>query len=349
MTKKYIINVIPGDGIGKEVVPVAIKVLEKLSVKFGFMLQFRFFDYSCDYYLRNGSMMDKDGIKKLANCDAILLGAVGMPNVPDHISLWGLLIPIRRAFDQYVNLRPVKSLKGINGVLKENKIIDYLIVRENSEGEYSDLGGILYPNTENEIVLQQSVFSKKGTERIVKYAFELAKQRKQTLTSATKSNGIIHSMTYWDKIVDFFAQQNPDVDTSKFHIDILCAQVVKNPDWFNVIVASNLFGDILSDLGPVCTGGMGIAPSANLNPEGKYPSMFEPVHGSAPDIFGKNIANPIATIWSCVMMLDHLGEKEAANHLFNCIEKITESNKTTPDLGGSLSTNQVGESIVELF
>lgn len=347
MTNKYLINSIPGDGIGKEVVPVSIKVLEKLSNVFGFELKFKFFEYSCDYYLKHGAMMDKDGIKKLADCDAILLGAVGMNNVPDHISLWGLLIPIRRAFDQYVNLRPVKSLKGINGVLKDKKNIDYLIVRENSEGEYSDLGGILYPNTENELVLQHSVFSKKGTERIVKYAFDLAQKRKKTLTSATKSNGIIHSMTYWDKIVEGFSKQNPDVETSKFHIDILCAQIVKNADWFDVIVASNLFGDILSDLGPVCTGGMGIAPSANLNPEGKYPSMFEPVHGSAPDIYGKNIANPIATIWSTVMMLDHLGEKEAANHLFDCIEKITEAHKTTPDLGGNFTTSQVGEAIIE--
>lgn len=349
MPKKYIINSIPGDGIGKEVVPVSLNIMERLSKKFGFELSFKSFDYSCDYYLKHGAMMDKDGIKKLADCDAILLGAVGMPNVPDHISLWGLLIPIRRAFDQYVNLRPVKSLKGINGVLKESKNIDYLIVRENSEGEYSDLGGIMYPDTDNEIVIQHSVFSKKGCNRIIKYAFELAHQRKKTVTSATKSNGIIHSMTYWDNIFKTISNQNLDVKTSKFHIDILCAQVVKNPDWFDVIVASNLFGDILSDLGPVCTGGMGIAPSANLNPEGKFPSMFEPVHGSAPDIYGKNIANPIATIWSCVMMLDHLGEKEAAAHLFECIEKITASHKTTPDLGGNLTTTQVGEAIIELI
>jgi tartrate dehydrogenase/decarboxylase/D-malate dehydrogenase len=349
MNNKYIINIIPGDGIGKEVVPVSLQVLDKLSDKFDFELKYKFFDYSCDYYLKHGEMMDNDGMRKLADCDAILLGAVGMPNVPDHISLWGLLIPIRRAFDQYVNLRPVKSLKGVNGVLKENKNIDYLIVRENSEGEYSDLGGVMYPGTENEIVIQHSVFSKKGTERIVKYAFEIAHERKKILTSATKSNGIIHSMTYWDNIFENISKQNPKVETSKFHIDILCAQVVKNPDWFDVIVASNLFGDILSDLGPVCTGGMGIAPSANLNPERKFPSMFEPVHGSAPDIYGKNIANPIATIWSCVMMLEHLGEKEAAAHLFACIEKITESNKTTSDLGGSLTTTQVGEAIIELL
>lgn len=349
MYRKYKLNIIPGDGIGKEVIPVSLKVLGELSKKFDFQLDFKFFDYSCDYYLKHGVMMDKDGLKKLADCDAILLGAVGMPNVPDHISLWGLLIPIRRAFDQYVNLRPVKSLKGINGVLKDKKNIDYLIVRENSEGEYSNLGGIMYPDTENEVVIQHSVFSKKGTERIVKYAFELAHQRKKTLTSATKSNGIIHSMTYWDNIFENFSKQNSKIVTSKFHIDILCAQIVKNPDWFDVIVASNLFGDILSDLGPVCTGGMGIAPSANLNPEGKFPSMFEPVHGSAPDIYGKNIANPIATIWSCVMMLEHLGEIEAAAHLFACIEKITASNKTTPDLGGRLTTTQVGEAIIELL
>ncbi len=349
MPKKYIINVIPGDGIGKEVIPIALKVLKKLSRKFNFILEFKSFDYSCDYYIKNGSMMDEDGLKKLEDCHAILLGSVGMPSVADHISLWGLLIPIRRAFDQYVNLRPVKSLKGIDGVLRDKKSIDYLIVRENTEGEYSDIGGIKNQNRPDEFVFQQSVFSKKGTERIVNYAYELAIKRKKKLTSATKSNGIIHSMTYWDSIVEILSKKNPNVKTSKYHIDILCAQIVKNPDWFDVIVASNLFGDILSDLGPVCTGGMGIAPSANLNPDGKFPSMFEPVHGSAPDIYGKNIANPIATIWCCVMMLDHLGQTVAANILFNCIEKATLKKRFTPDLGGDMTASQFGDYICLLI
>lgn len=349
MSKKHKINVIPGDGIGKEVVPVAIELLVELSKKFDFHIEFNYFNYSCDFYTKTGSMMDADGLTKLADCDAILLGAVGMPDVADHISLWGLLIPIRRTFDQYVNLRPVKSLKGVEGVLREKKRIDYLIVRENSEGEYSDIGGIINPGTPQERVEQQSIFTKKGTERIVKYAFELAEKRKKTLTSATKSNGIIHSMIYWDSIVEDSSKEYPNIKTSKFHIDILCAQLVKNPDWFDVIVASNLFGDILSDLGPICTGGMGIAPSANLNPTGRFPSMFEPVHGSAPDIFGKNIANPLATIWSCVMMLEHLGEQQAANYLFICIEKATATNNVTPDLGGKLSTTMVGAYIRSLI
>lgn len=349
MSKKYIISVIPGDGIGKEVIPIALKVLNKLSIKFGFVFEFKLFDYSCDYYIRNGVMMDKDGLKKLEDCHAILLGSVGMPSVADHISLWGLLIPIRRAFDQYVNLRPVKSLKGIDGVLRDKKNIDYLIVRENSEGEYSDIGGIENKNQADEFVFQKAIFSKKGTERIVNYAYELAAKRKNKLTSATKSNGIIHSMTYWDNIVVSISKKHPNVATSRYHIDILSAQIIKNPDWFDVIVASNLFGDILSDLGPVCTGGMGIAPSANLNPQGKFPSMFEPVHGSAPDIYSKNIANPIATLWSCVMMLNHLEEKDAANFLFNCIENSTLNNKVTPDLGGSLSSTAVGSYICNLI
>ena len=349
MSKKYIISVIPGDGIGKEVIPIALKVLNKLSIKFGFVFEFKLFKYSCDYYIRNGVMMDKDGLKKLEDCHAILLGSVGMPSVADHISLWGLLIPIRRAFDQYVNLRPVKSLKGIDSVLRDKKNIDYLIVRENSEGEYSDIGGIENKNQPDEFVFQKAIFSKKGTERIVNYAYELAAKRKNKLTSATKSNGIIHSMTYWDNIVDSISKKYPNVTTSKYHIDILSAQIIKNPDWFDVIVASNLFGDILSDLGPVCTGGMGIAPSANLNPEGKFPSMFEPVHGSAPKIYNKNIANPIATLWSCVMMLNHLEEKDAANFLFNCIENSTLNKKVTPDLGGSLSSTAVGSYICKLI
>jgi len=233
--------------------------------------------------------------------------------------------------------------------LRDKKNIDYLIVRENTEGEYSDIGGIENKNQPDEFVFQKAIFSKKGTERIVNYAYELAAKRKNKLTSATKSNGIIHSMTYWDNIVDSISKKYPNVTTSRYHIDILSAQIIKNPDWFDVIVASNLFGDILSDLGPVCTGGMGIAPSANLNPEGKFPSMFEPVHGSAPKIYNKNIANPIATLWSCVMMLNHLEEKDAANFLFNCIENSTLNKKVTPDLGGSLSSKAVGSYICKLI
>ncbi len=348
--RSYHIAVIPGDGIGQEVIPAGLKVLEVLSHQFGFQLAFSNYAYSCEYYRRHGKMMPEDGLDRLSDSDSILLGAVGYPGVPDHISLWGLLIPIRRNFEQYINLRPVKLLKGISSPLKNVHEVDFIIVRENSEGEYSSGGGIRDKGMPGEHVIQESVFSKKGVERVMKYAFELASQRKQEVASATKSNGIIHSMTYWDERFQSIGALYPDIKQSQYHIDILCAHFVLHPEWFDVIVASNLFGDILSDLGPAIVGGMGIAPGANINPEKKFPSMFEPVHGSAPDIAGKNIANPIATFWTIVMMLDHLGEKEAGAFLLNSIERLTSSGQVlTKDLGGSAGTTHVTDELIRIL
>src|SRR5438445_3653878 len=308
--KTYEIAVIPGDGIGKEVVPEGIRVLEAAGAKFGIGFRFKHFDWSCETYKATGSMMPADGIARLRDHHAIFLGAVGFPGVPDHVSLWGLLIPIRREFDQYVNLRPVRLMPGVPSPLRDRKPgdIDFWVVRENNEGEYSSIGGRIYEDTDEEVVVQQSTFTRRGVDRILKYAFELARSRpKKHLTSATKSNGISITMPYSDDRVEAIAAQYKDVKVDKFHIDILTAHFVLHPQWFDVVVGSNLFGDILSDLGPAATGTIGIAPSANLNPEREYPSMFEPVHGSAPDIAGKNIANPIGQIWSGAMMLEHLG------------------------------------------
>ena len=291
-----------------------------------------------------------DGLDRLADCDSIFLGAVGYPGVPDHISLWGLLIPIRRRFQQYINLRPVKLLKGINSPLKAAKDIDFMIVRENNEGEYSSIGGRLHEGTPFETVIQESVFTRHGVDRVMKYAFDLACTRKHKLASATKSNGIIHTMTFWDERFREIGKSYPQIEQSQYHIDILCAHFVQHPDWFDVVVASNLFGDILSDLGPAIVGGIGIAPGANLNPEKKYPSLFEPVHGSAPDIAGKNIANPIACFWTGAMMLDHLGETEAASVLIRAIETLAESGKVlTKDLGGIANTTDVTDEIIKII
>ena len=308
----YRIASIPGDGIGQEVIPAGIQVAEVLAQRFGFSIEFKHFDWSCQTYLNTGTMMPKDGLEQLQSFDAIFLGAVGWPSVPDHVSLWGLLIPIRRHFDQYVNIRPVRLLKGIQSPLagRGPEDIDFVIVRENCEGEYSESGGRIYAGTEQEIVLQESIFTRHGTDRILRYAFDLAKKRAGKLTSATKSNGIIHSMPFWDERVKAISSEYPDIEVNQFHIDILTAHFVLHPDWFDVVVGSNLFGDILSDLGPAIAGSIGIAPSANINPKGTYPSMFEPVHGSAPDIAGQGIANPIATIWTLAMMLENLGESE---------------------------------------
>ena len=307
----YNIALIPGDGIGREVIPEGVRVLEVLARGFGFGLEFEPFDYSCRRYLEEGAMMPPDGIARLSRFDAIFLGAVGAPGVPDHVSLWGLLIPIRRSFDQYVNLRPVRLLPGVRSPLAGRKPeeIDFVVVRENTEGEYSEIGGRLFGGTEREMAVQQSTFTRHGVDRVLHYAFELAGRRRGKLTSATKSNGIIHTMPYWDERVAEVAKGYADVAVDQFHIDILCAHFVQHPDWFDVVVGSNLFGDILSDLGPACTGTIGIAPSANLNPERELPSCFEPVHGSAPDIYGRKVANPIGQVWSGAMMLDHLGEK----------------------------------------
>mgnify|MGYP005843388207 CR=1 FL=1 len=346
----YHIALIPGDGIGLEVVPEAVRVLQKLAGLHRFEMQFAEFPYSCEYFLKHGVMMPEDGIEKLKPFDAILLGAVGAPKVPDHVSLWGLLIPIRRSFDQYVNLRPVRLLPGIRSPLagRTAEDIDFVIIRENTEGEYSQIGGRLGSGTEREVVVQESIFTRTGVDRVMRFAFQLARSRsKKHLTSATKSNGIIHTMPFWDERFSAIAVDFPDVKTSRYHIDILTAHFVQHPDWFDVVVASNLFGDILSDLGPACAGGIGIAPSANLNPERQYPSMFEPVHGSAPDIAGRGIANPIATFWSVVLMLDFLGEAAAGKALMAAIEAVTAEGKAlTRDLGGTASTRETTDAVL---
>lgn len=324
-TARYTIANIPGDGIGNEVVPEGLRVLDAVSSKYGVQFDYTDFDWSCERYAKLGAMMPEDGIEELRSHDAIFLGAVGFPNVPDHVSLWGLLIPIRREFHQYVNLRPVRLLPGItppvHGYAPGD--IDFYVVRENCEGEYSAIGGLMYPDTDQEAAIQQTVFTRQGVDRILKFAFDLAMSRDaKHLTSATKSNGIIHTMPYWDTRFQAMADKYPDISTDQYHIDILCAHFVQHPDWFDVVVGSNLFGDILSDLGPGVTGTIAVAPSANINPEKKHPSMFEPVHGSAPDIAGKGIANPIGQIWSAAMMLDHLGQPEAGAAVVRAIESV---------------------------
>lgn len=351
MASNHRIAVIPGDGIGKEVVPEGIKVLDAVSSRFNISFEFEDFDWSCERYLETGAMMPADGIEQLSGFDAIFLGAVGFPTVLDHVSLWGLLIPIRREFQQYINLRPVRLFEGMQCPLvgKKPGDIDFYVVRENCEGEYSDIGGRLYAGTEDEMVMQQSVFTRKGVDRVLKYAFEFAMSRKaKRLTSATKSNGIIHTMPYWDERVAEMATKYPDIDLDKYHIDILVSHFVNRPEIFDVVVGSNLFGDILSDLGPGITGTIGIAPSANINPERDFPSMFEPVHGSAPDIAGQGIANPIGQIWSAAMMLDHLGHRDAHDAIIGAIEVvIREREALTPDLGGSASCEQCGDALVQ--
>src|SRR5258707_667403 len=348
--KTFNIAVIAGDGIGKEVVPEGIRVLEAAGRRFDFRLHWHAFDWSCETYVQTGKMMPDDGLRQLQPFNAIFLGAVGHPSVPDHVSLWGLLIPIRRTFRQYVNLRPVRLFDGIETPLKNWKPgdIDFVIVRENCEGEYSNVGGRLYEGTDQEMAIQQTIFTRRGVTRVIRYAFELARKRKKHLTSATKSNGIIFTMRFWDQCFSEIAAEYPDVRTDQYHIDILTAHFVRHPDWFDVVVGSNLFGDILSDLGPAVVGSIGIAPSANLNPENEYPSMFEPVHGSAPDIAGKGLANPIGQIWSGAMMLRHFGAAEAADAVEHAIAAILANAKVrTPDIGGSSSTQELGEAIAK--
>ncbi|MCP4008454.1 MAG: tartrate dehydrogenase [Proteobacteria bacterium] len=343
------IAVIAGDGIGKEVMPEGIRVLEAAGRKFDINFNWTAFDWSCQTWQETGRMMPEDGIEQLSGFDAIYLGAVGFPGVPDHISLWGLLIPIRREFEQYINLRPVRLFEGAPCPLagKQPGDIDFLVVRENCEGEYSNVGGRLYAGTEDEVVIQQSIFTRKGVDRVVEYAFELAQKRpRKKLVSATKSNGIIHTMPFWDERVATISKRYPDVDVEKYHIDILTSHFVNKPEIFDVVVGSNLFGDILSDLGPGITGTIAIAPSANINPEGRYPSMFEPVHGSAPDIAGKNVANPIGQIWSGAMLLAHFGHQQAHDAILEGIEQLIRSGEyLTPDMGGKASTQAVGEAI----
>ncbi len=350
---QFNIAVIPGDGIGTEVIPEGIKALEAAASKHGVELNFTNFDWSCETYHRTGRMMPEDGLEQLKQFDSIFLGAVGFPGVPDHISLWGLLLPIRRAFNQYVNLRPVRLFEGLQSPLanKQPGDIDFYVVRENVEGEYSNIGGIQYENTEDEVVSQQSIFTRKGTDRILKYAFDLAQSRdKKHLSSATKSNGLFHSMPYWDSRVEAMAEHYPDIRVDQFHIDIFTANLVRMPEFYDVIVGSNLFGDILSDLGPACTGTIAIAPSANINPEKDFPSMFEPVHGSAPDIAGQNIANPIGTVWAAAMMMQHLGRQDMHDTIMSAIEAvIREQTALTRDMGGTASTQELGQAITDII
>ena len=349
--RHYRIAVIPGDGIGQEVVPEGVRVLQAAAERFGFTLQLDEFDFaSCDYFLKQGSMLPVDWKEQIGHHDAIFFGAVGWPDkVPDHISLWGSLIQFRREFDQYVNLRPVRLMRGVPCPLAGRKPgdIDFYVVRENTEGEYSSIGGRIFPGTEREVVLQETVMTRVGVDRILRFAFEMAQRRsKKHLTSATKSNGISITMPFWDERVEVMGRSYPSVRWDKYHIDILTAHFVLNPDRFDVVVASNLFGDILSDLGPACAGTIGIAPSGNINPEGRFPSLFEPVHGSAPDIAGKGIANPIAQVWSAAMMLEHLGEQEAAAAILEAIEAtLVDKSLCTRDVGGTADTRTAGAAI----
>ncbi len=352
MQRTYKIAAVPGDGIGKETVPEGLRVLEAAATRFGFRLQTTDYDWSCERYAKTGAMMPADGLDQLRQHDSVFLGAVGWPGVPDHVSLWGLLIPIRRGFDQYASVRPCRLMPGAHTPLagRTEKDIDFYVVRENTEGEYSATGGRMYEGTDREVVTQQSVFSRHGTDRILKYAFELAMTRpRRKLTSATKSNGITITMPYWDERFAEMAKKYPGVETDQFHIDILCAHFVQHPDWFDVVVGSNLFGDILSDLGPAVAGSIGIAPSANINPERVHPSMFEPVHGSAPDIAGKMICNPIGQVWSGAMMLEHLGETDAAACIVQAIETLLrDGGPRTRDMGGQAGTEEVGKALAQL-
>ncbi|WP_288412932.1 tartrate dehydrogenase [uncultured Sphingomonas sp.] len=347
----YRIAVIPGDGIGKEVVPEGIRALEAAASAFGFTVEQQWYDFaSCDYYLRHGRMMPEDWKARIGDVDAIFFGAVGWPDtVPDHISLWDSLIQFRREYDQYVNLRPARLMPGVPCPLagRQPGDIDMMIVRENTEGEYSAIGGTAFPGTDREVVLQETIMTRTGTDRILRYAFDLAQKRPaRHLTSATKSNGIAITMPWWDGRVAEMAKNYPDVRTDKYHIDILAAQFVMNPDRFDVVVASNLFGDILSDLGPACTGTIGIAPCGNINPDRSVPSLFEPVHGSAPDIAGQGIANPAGQIWCAAMMLDHFGEHAAAASIVKAIETVLASDTgRTRDLKGSADTEQCGKAV----
>ena len=352
MSATHRIAVIPGDGIGKEVVPEGVKVLQAAASAFGFGVDLEQFDYaSADFYVKTGAMLPDGWFEELRQFDAIFFGAVGWPEVvPDHISLWGSMLQFRQRFDQYVNLRPVKLLPGVTSPLAGRRAgdVDFYVVRENTEGEYSKLGGLIFEGTERETVIQETVMTRVGVDRILDYAFALAQRRpKKHLTSATKSNGIAISMPYWDGRVKAMAERYPDVAVDAYHIDILAANFVLHPDWFDVIVASNLFGDILSDLGPACTGTIGIAPSGNINPERRFPSLFEPVHGSAPDIAGRGIANPIGQIWSASMMLEHLDERPAADAIMSAITDVLAvgGHTLTPDMGGRATTIELGTAV----
>lgn len=347
----FSVAVIPGDGIGPEVMEEGLKVIKAIEEIHG---NIRFvcdsFDWNCDYYLKHGRMMPTNALDILKNYDVILLGAVGSPHVPDHISVWELILPIRRAFQQYVNLRPIKLLRGLESPLrfKEHNALDFVVVRENTEGEYSNMGGRLHQGTPYELAVQNNVFTRYGIERVVKYAYTLAERRgKRRLTAATKSNGINFSMPFWDEIVKEVGKEHPDIETHLYHIDALSAYFITKPEAFDVVVASNLFGDILTDLGAAIVGGLGLAPSGNINPEKEYPSMFEPIHGSAPDIAGKGIANPIAQIWSISLMMEHLNQMEIGKLIIDSIEEVLIDGKiATPDLGGQAKTREMGSAII---
>jgi len=348
--KTYKIAVIGGDGIGPEVIAEGVKVLNKVAELDGsFQFEFTEFPWGCEYYIEHGEMMPKNGIEQLSGFDAIFLGAVGAPGVPDHISLWDLLLKIRKSFDQYVNLRPVKLLKGAPCPLKgvDEADIDMVFVRENSEGEYAGSGSWLFKNKPNEVVIQDGVFSRVGCERIIRYAYELAKKENKTLTSISKGNALNYSMVFWDQIFEEVGREYPEVKTSSYLVDAASMFMVKDPKRFEVVVTSNLFGDILTDLGAAITGGMGLAAGANINPERKFPSMFEPIHGSAPDIAGQGKANPLATVWSASQLLDFFGHEDWGKVLIDCIEEVLcEKKVLTVDLGGNNSTSEVGDEIV---
>jgi tartrate dehydrogenase/decarboxylase/D-malate dehydrogenase len=348
--KQFNLAVIPGDGIGKEVVPAAQQVLDLVAeIHGGFRFSYQDFPWGCEFYLRHGRMMPEDGIETLKPFDAIFLGAVGDPErVPDHVSLWGLMLPLRRGLQHYVNLRPVRLLRGARTPLANRgpEDIDFLVVRENNEGEYSNMGGRLYEGTSHEVVVQNTIFTRFGVERVIRYAFELARETgKKRVTSATKSNAINFAMPFWDEVFDLVAAEYAEIENDKFHIDALSARFVTDPRHFGVVVGSNLFGDILTDLGGAIAGSIGIAPSVNLNPERQFPSMFEPVHGSAPDIAGQGIANPIGQIWSGAIMLRHLGFPDADNMIMAAIEQTLTAGICTPDLGGRAGTEEVTEAI----
>jgi len=347
---KYRVAAIPGDGIGVDTVTEAIKTLQvACEVHGGLMIDFDHYAWGCQYYLQTGRMMPDDGLRILADYDAILLGAVGFPTVPDHISLWGLLLPIRKGFDQYINLRPVRLLPGIPGPLRDKgpDDIDMLCVRENTEGEYSGVGGRVHQGTDREVAVQTAIYTRQGVERVLRYAFEMARQRpKHDLVSATKSNAMQYGMVFWDEVFRDLQKEYPDIACRQYHIDALAARLVTAPESLDVVVGSNLFGDILTDLGGALQGSLGIPPSANINPERRYPSMFEPVHGSAPDIAGRGIANPIAAIWAGSMLLDHLGHQEVGALVMRAVETVTGGRDTlTPDLGGQATTEEMGKAI----
>lgn len=348
--KRYRIALIPGDGIGREVTPAARTVLDLVGSRHGIEFGYDEFDWSCERYIAEGAMMPPDGLDRIRRHDSILLGAVGRPDVPDHVSLWGLLIPIRRAFRQYINLRPIKVLEGVPSPLREARPgdVDFVVVRENVEGEYSEIGGRLNRGNPDEMAVQEAVFTRRGVVRVLDYAFDLAADRRGILTSATKSNGIVHTMPFWDELVAERSAGHPSVEWHQEHIDALVAKIVLDPGRFDVIVGSNLFGDILSDLAAAVAGGIGIAPAANLNPEREYPSMFEPVHGSAPDIAGQGRANPLGSIWCAAMMLDHLEHPEAADEIRRALFGVlAETRVRTPDLGGSASTKTFTDEIIK--